>query len=81
MTEEKETFYYRHNIMNEVGYHRPVTIPISMSETLTLRDQFAMAALPGLIGRIGRPNTSMKTPSDVSKVAYELADAMLAARK
>ena len=77
MTEEKETFYYRHNIMNEIGYHRPVTIPISMSETLTLRDQFAMAALPGLIGRIGRHNTS----SDVSKVAYEVADAMLEARK
>lgn len=61
----------------EAGHYIVETIV----EVVSLRDQFAMAALPGLIGRIGRPNTSMKTPSDVSKVAYELADAMLAARK
>jgi hypothetical protein len=50
-------------------------------ETVSVRDQFAMAALPGLIGRVGRPNTVMKSMTDVAKVAYELADAMLAARK
>jgi hypothetical protein len=50
-------------------------------ETVSLRDQFAMAALPGLIGRIGRPNTVMKSMTDVAKVAYELADTLLAVRK
>jgi hypothetical protein len=50
-------------------------------EVVSLRDQFAMAALPGLIGRIGRPNTVMKSMTDVAKVAYELADTLLAVRK
>ena len=76
MTEEKETFYYRHNIMNEVGYHRPVTIPISMTETLTLRDQFAMAALPALIA----DPQSVAHPIGHARLAYEYADAMLSAR-
>jgi len=76
MTEEKETFYYRHNIMNEVGYHRPVTIPISMSETLTLRDQFAMAALTGLLSY-----EYQSSADQIAKEAYAVADAMLAARK
>ena len=76
MTEEKETFYYRHNIMNEVGYHRPVTIPISMTETLTLRDQFAMAAMTGMLsdpecGALGK----------IAEYAYTMADLMLEARK
>jgi hypothetical protein len=76
MTEEKETFYYRHNIMNEIGYHRPVTMPISMTETLTLRDQFAMAALTGLISRA--PDFMFP---DLSQKAYRFADAMLEERK
>jgi len=76
MTEEKETFYYRHNIMNEVGYHRPVTIPISMTETLTLRDQFAMAALTGMLSD-PHGDSYQKLPTK----AYVLADAMLEARK
>lgn len=50
-------------------------------EVPTLRDQFAMAALPGLIARIGRPNTMMRSMTDVAKVAYELADTLLAVRK
>jgi hypothetical protein len=76
MTEEKETFYYRHNIMNEAGYHHPVTIPISLTETLTLRDQFAMAALTGLLA-------SCKTDCvDVYvRDAYRMADSMLEARR
>jgi hypothetical protein len=78
MTEEKEPFYYRHNIMNEAGYHRPVTIPISMTETLTLRDQFAMAALTGMIAN---PITKRIEEAGLSKIAYEIADAMLEARK
>jgi hypothetical protein len=82
MTEEKETFYYRHNIMNEVGYHRPVTIPISMSETLTLRDQFAMAALTGILANDNLlPADNEFVPYRASGCAYEIADAMLEARK
>jgi hypothetical protein len=77
MTEEKETFYYRHNIMNEVGYHRPVTIPISMSETLTLRDQFAMAALTGLSAN---PQYDWNW-AKMAEHVYRAADAMLEARK
>ena len=50
-------------------------------EVVSLRDQFAMAALPGLIERAGRPKTSMKSMTDVAKVAYELADTLLAVRK
>jgi hypothetical protein len=76
MTEEKETFYYRHNIMNEIGYHRPVTIPISMSETLTLRDQFAMAALTGLLASCKSARANLYADD-----AYKMADAMLEARK
>jgi len=76
MTEEKETFYYRHNIMNEVGYHRPVTTPISMSETLTLRDQFAMAALTAVMDKVGGFHPPLHAED-----AYRIADAMLAARK
>lgn len=74
MTEEKETFYYRHNIMNEAGYHRPVTIPISLTETLTLRDQFAMAALTGMLA-------ANYSGDRVAKSAYQVADYMLAMRK
>ena len=58
--------------IESVGY-----ISKTIVEVVSMRDQFAMAVLPGLIGRIGRHNTS----SDVSKVAYEVADAMLEARK
>jgi hypothetical protein len=50
-------------------------------EVVSLRDQFAMAALPGLIARIDRPNTMMRSMTDVAVVAYELADTLLAVRK
>jgi len=33
------TEYVRATIVNEDGYQRLVTTPVSMSETLTLRDQ------------------------------------------
>jgi len=79
MTEEKETFYYRHNIMNEAGYHRPVTIPISMTETLTLRDQFAMAALTSMLAPV--QDIRDGTPDRAAQLAYRFADAMLEARK
>jgi hypothetical protein len=71
------TEYVRHNIIDTTGYQRPVTVPISMSETLTLRDQFAMAALPGLIA----DPDSIAFPIGHAKLAYQYADAMLEARK
>jgi hypothetical protein len=68
------TEYYRHNIINEEGMHRFVTVPISMAETLTLRDQFAMAALTVV-------NVGTKTFQDIACSAYRIADAMIEARK
>jgi hypothetical protein len=46
------------------------------TETPTLRDQFAMAALTGLLAA---PNVELWI--DVSKQAYAIADHMLEARK
>ena len=40
----------------------------------TLRDEFAMAALGGI-------NTKDFNPNEIAKKAYELADAMMEARK
>lgn len=44
-----------------------------------LRDEFAMAALTGLCA--GKWTTSQRTAEERASVAYELADAMLEARK
>jgi hypothetical protein len=44
-------------------------------DSMTLRDQFAMAALPGIIVN------DTNIPEDASRYAYEMADAMLKARK
>jgi len=71
------TEYVRATIVNEDGYQRLVTTPISMSETLTLRDQFAMAALPALIA----DPQSVAHPIGHARLAYEYADAMLSARE
>jgi hypothetical protein len=68
------TEYVRATIVNEDGQHRLVTTPISMTETLTLRDQFAMAALMGLLAA---QNGSRYSVED----AYRIADDMLEARK
>ena len=56
-----------------VGRRQP-TLPTT--ETPTLRDQFAMAALTGLISRA----SDFMFP-DLSQKAYRFADAMLEARK
>ncbi len=45
-------------------------------EIATLRDQFAMAALTGIASRDG-----MSSAAYMSRLAYELADVMLEARK
>jgi hypothetical protein len=42
----------------------------------TLRDQFAMAALNGLVSRYGT-----LSPDGIAETAYDLADAMMEARK
>jgi hypothetical protein len=60
--------------MDEDGKHRPVTVPISMAETLTLRDQFAMAALGGI-------NVKEFKPDEIAWLVYQVADSMLEARK
>jgi len=72
-----ETLYYRHTVMDKKGAQRPVTTPISMSETLTLRDQFAMVALTGIVAN---PDYDLYN-GDKARVAYEIADAMLKERK
>jgi hypothetical protein len=70
------TEYVRATIVNEDGQHRLVTTPISMTETLTLRDQFAMAAMTGMLSD-PHGDSYQKLPTK----AYVLADAMLEARK
>lgn len=47
-------------------------------DTPTLRDQFAMAAIPALLADRDSPAVYL---ADVAKAAYDLADAMLAARE
>jgi hypothetical protein len=68
------TEYVRATIVNEDGQHRLVTTPISMTETLTMRDQFAMAAL-------STTHAGDDRPKDTAGWVYEMADAMLEARK
>lgn len=48
----------------------------------TLRDQFAMAALTGLLARRPKDNNTTHPPVQEgwSRTAYEFADAMIAAR-
>ena len=51
-------------------------------EQVTLRDQFAMAALTGLLANPKLAETALKKgPSWFDEVAYEYADGMLEARK
>ncbi len=48
----------------------------------TLRDEFAMAALTGIVGGYwGTEQMSGLGPSEFADEAYQIADAMLAARK
>lgn len=52
---------------------------IAIDEQPTLRDQFAMAALDGIISE-GHLNGDSLTPDVAASFAYEVADAMLAMR-
>ena len=71
MTDEK-TLYERKTIVNTEGHQ----LPVGLSEAVTLRDKFAMAALTGIASRDG-----MSSAVYMSRLAYELADAVLEARK
>lgn len=54
-----------------------------MTETKTLRDEFAMAAMIGLISKHGIAESAWATiaPDHNSKLAYIVADAMLLERQ
>lgn len=47
----------------------------------TLRDQFAMAALTGLLAHIGIVARNAPSDDDLARGSYEFADAMLKARE
>ena len=51
----------------------------SKPETVTLRDQFAMAALPAVIAALVHQREA--TTATQSSIAYQFADAMMEARK
>ena len=59
-------------------------LPLAMPEKATLRDQFAMAALTGMIaseGNLVDEGCAFYTPANAAERAYFFADAMLEARK
>lgn len=64
-------FYEVKQVRTEQGYHLPVTVV----EVLTLRDQFAMAAITGFTS----PDKNARATK--AEYAYAMADAMLEARK
>ena len=72
MSNDKQILYERKTIVNIEGCQ----LPVVLSEAVTLRDKFAMAALTGIASRDG-----MSSADYMSRLAYELADAMLEARK
>jgi len=75
MTDDEKTLYERKTIVNIEGCQ----LPVVLSEAVTLRDQFAMAALTGLVvANYGRKDID---PMDVASWAYGIADAMTEARK
>jgi len=75
MSNDKEILYERKTIVNIEGCQ----LPVGLSEAVTLRDKFAMAALTGLVvANYGRKDIE---PMDVASWAYGISDAMLEARK
>ncbi|KPK13973.1 MAG: hypothetical protein AMJ56_00565 [Anaerolineae bacterium SG8_19] len=67
MSDDKTITDYIHN-------QPPIYQLQAMGPIATLRDQFAMAALGGI-------NVKNFQPRDIAEMAYELADAMMEARK
>lgn len=66
--------------VDNCGYIRNRAEPSADTETPTLRDQFAMAALQGLCAQTQIHAMSHRSEDTASK-AYRLADAMMDARK
>ena len=64
------------DIEAEVNFLK-LKMEVEKEETLSVRDQFAMAALPALIF----DPDSVAYPIGHAKLAYEYADAMMEARK
>jgi hypothetical protein len=66
------------DLKKEADYQK-LKLEVEQSKTLTIRDQFAMAALTGLVAaNYGRKDVD---PLDVASWAYGIADAMMEARK
>ena len=59
---------------------KSVTPGGSVAGVLTIRDQFAAAALSGLCGNCDSTGMFSWTPESVADYAYQVADAMLAAK-
>ena len=72
MSNDKEILYERKTIVNIEGCQ----LPVGLSEAVTLRDQFAIAAMMGLSS--GPDN---RFPKTLAREAYAIADAMMEARK
>jgi len=77
MNEDKVTWYEQTPIVSG-SRHYEREYPITMKQVLTLRDQFAMAALTAIIAQPQRYATQRQ---DAAKQAYEAADEMLAERE
>ena len=73
MTDDEKTLYERKTIVNSEGCQ----LPVVLSEAVTLRDQFAMAAMTGLMA-INPAKDSLK---GIAEFSYVAADAMMEARK
>lgn len=65
-------------VSSSENYNPCVPNIFALMETSRLRDTFAMAAL---VGRLIRVPDCRTTGQDYARIAYELADAMLEARK
>jgi len=75
MSNDKQILYERKTIVNSEGCQ----LPVGLSEAVTLRDKFAMAALPGIVSaNWGRVDADRM---DLASWAYGIADAMMEARK
>ena len=66
------------DLKKEADYQK-LKLEVEQSKTLTIRDQFAMAALTGLVlANWGRMDADR---ADLASWAYAIADAMMEARK
>lgn len=78
MGKMSELWYERKTIMDANGYH----LPVAIQEAMTLRDQFAMVAIQGSVGKL--PYDYEKRDEYIKNLAvgaYMIADAMMEERK